>query len=391
MRVLQVYKTSFPEVRGGVDVVVSNLLRHSGDGIDSLLLRTAEWTLRGVDTTAIDGIDVLALHLPVPPARMRDFKSWMFLIARAPRALLHLRRLLRQRAIDLVHLHTLQFYQIYFVLCRWLGGPPFIITLHRAEVLGYAACHPLLRGIWRLGLSNAAAVNAVSAWLTSTAKRTFPFLDTIHCITNGIDLPPTPPSAGAALRRDFGIPARYYVMLGTLEAYKGHDIALRAWAGLATDSALVIIGAGSARAAYATLCRELGIAERVYFTGQLPREQALALLSDSQAMIMPSRSEGLGLAVLEAGVVGIAVIASDIGPFREMIAPDRTGLLFACGDVEALRAAVRRLDADAVLRARLASAFSAHVRSHCSFAITARRYAELYRAAVAGNGRTPLS
>lgn len=386
-RVLQVYKTDFPAVRGGVDLVVSNLLRHPPPGFHCALLRTAAWTERGVTARRIDDIEVLALHLPVPPAKASDFKQWLFLCLHAPRALLALRRLLKSQAIALVHLHTLQFYQLYFVLCRWLGGPPFVVTLHRAEVLAYHQRHWTMRAVWRLALTRAAAVNAVSAWLTAEAQRRLPFVRQIECITNGIAPPHAALPDGAHLRARLGLPARYLCMIGVLEAYKGHDIALRAWPQVDDDSALVVIGSGSALKTYQRLCAELGISARVHFVGQLAHDDALALLRDSQAMIMPSRNEGLGLTVLEAGVVGVPVIASDIGPFREMLTDQQTGLLFASEDSAALATAVNRLVADAALRERLAQAFSAHVRAHFSFDTNARLYADYYRRALQQGAR----
>ena len=381
-RVLQVYKTEFPAVRGGVDLVVGNLLRHPPPGFECALLRTAAWTDRGVTTSRIDNIEVLALHLPVPPAKASDIKSWLFLCLHAPRAVLALRRLLKSQAIELVHLHTLQFYQLYFVLCRWLGGPPFVITLHRAEVLAYHERHWTMRAVWRLALSQAAAVSAVSAWLTAEAQRRLPFVATIECITNGIAAPHAALPDGALLRERLGLPARYFCMIGVLEAYKGHDLALRAWPQVDDDSALVVIGSGSALETCQRLCAELDISARVHFLGQLAHDDALAVLRDSQAMIMPSRNEGLGLAILEAGIVGVPVTASDIGPFREMLADQRTGLLFASEDSAALAAAANRLAGDATLGARLAQAFSAHVREQFSFETNTRLYSDFYRRAL---------
>ena len=121
---------------------------------------------------------------------------------------------------------------------------------------------------------------------------------------------------------------------------------------------------------------------RVHFLGQLAHDDALAVLRDSQAMIMPSRNEGLGLAILEAGIVGVPVIASDIGPFREMLADQRTGLLFANEDSAALAAAANRLVRDTTLSARLAQAFSAHVREQFCFETNARLYSDCYRRAL---------
>lgn len=391
LRVLQVYKTNFPQVRGGVDRVVSNLLRHPPPECRCSLLRIAPWTQRDAVHEVIEGIDVTSLHLPVPPARATAWMSWWFLFTRAPRALCQLRAVLRAQAIDVVHLHTLQFYQLYFVLCRALGGPPLIVTLHRAEVLEFQHRHPLMRACWRSVLKHAAAVNAVSAWLRAEAQRQLPFVANIECITNGIAAPLDTLPDGVALRRQLDLPAEYVCMIGVLEHYKGHDLALRCWAELDSDVALVIIGNGSAMGGYRDMCARLGLSQRVHLVGQLPHDETLGVLRDSRAMLMPSRNEGLGLAILEAGMLGVPVIASDIAPFQEMLRHEHNGLLFRSEDSQSLTDCVRRLLGDAALGARLARQFSADVRAHFSFADNARRYGELYQSAVRDNRRERTS
>ncbi|MCC6710517.1 MAG: glycosyltransferase family 4 protein [Gammaproteobacteria bacterium] len=391
LRVLQVYKTNFPEVRGGVDQVVCSLLRQAPADCRCSLLRTAPWTQRAAVFDVIEGIDVISMHLPVPPARATAWMSWWFLFTRAPRALWQLRSVLRAQGVDVVHLHTLQFYQLYFVLCRVLGGPPLIVTLHRAEVLEFEHRHWLMRACWQWVLQRASAVNAVSAWLCAEAQRRLPFVTKIECITNGIAEPPDTLPDGAVLRRHLGLPDDYVCMVGVLEHYKGHDLALRCWAELDSDVALVLIGNGSAMGAYQDLCARLGLSQRVHLLGQLPHDETLCLLRDSRAMLMPSRNEGLGLAILEAGLLGVPVIASDIAPFQEMLRHEHNGLLFRSDDSHALTDCVRRLLGEPALGERLARQFGADVRAHFSFADNARRYGELYQRAVRDSGQQRAS
>jgi len=83
-------------------------------------------------------------------------------------------------------------------------------------------------------------------------------------------------------------------------------------------------------------------------------------------------------------MLGVPVIASDIEPFREMLAHETTALLFASENADALTHAAHRLLTDAPLRTRLAQQFSAHVRQNFSFTTNARRYAQLYRRVLDG-------
>lgn len=392
---MQVYKTDYPHCAGGVDVVVAGLLEGAEHRYEALLLRTADWKTRVPKERDVRGIPVIDMHLPTPPSRLRSVKAWLFFVGRIPATLWQVRKLLANKRVDLVHLHTLQIYHLYFVLAHLLGGPPFVITLHRAEVLAYPDIRGLRRAVWKIALRRAAAVNAVSEWLSAAARQNLPDARSVETILSGIslELPRLPDPE--ALRGRYELPARYCVSLGLLAAYKGHDVAIRAWAELADnaqDLALVLIGAGPLEQELRTLARELGVDSHVHFVGHLPREDALGVLRDACALVMPSRNEGQGLAVLEAGLLGVPVVCSDIGPFREMVEHEQSALTFESGEPSALADALRKLMADESLRERLRTAFAAHVHTEFSSTGMCGRYARYYAAAVeASRRREPRS
>lgn len=379
MNVLQVYRTPFPDTLGGVDVVVADLLRAPPSLYRSTLLRTAEWTAGGLSCSKGDGVTVYGLHLPMPaPGLARLAFLW-----RVPATLRALRRVLTEAAIDVIHLHTLQHYHLYFVLLRRLGGPPYVITLHRAEVLAYQSRGALTRWTWRVSLRNAAAVVAVAGWLAECARRTLPVPVAIRTVENGVELPPALPD-GATLRERLGLPERYCIMVGTCEPYKAHVVAIRAWAELPqrhADVALVLVGTGELLPHYRKLAAELGIGGRLHLTGQLTRAEVLALVRNSLAFIMPSRSEGMSIALLEAGIAGAPVICSDIEPFARLIEAEQTALVFAVDDQTALAHAVLRMLDDDALRERLARALADSVRQRYTADRMRRQYSTIYREA----------
>lgn len=382
MNVLQVYKTRYPEVAGGVDTVVSGLLRASPEQFRARLLETAAWTVRGRVDREVDGVAVHALHLPLP-GRGRAMLAFLW---RAPYALWTLYRLVREAAIDVIHLHTLQHYHLYFVLLRWFGGPPYIVTLHRAEVLAYPERETTTRWIWRRTLVEAAAVVAVSGWLAERARGAFPQLSRVEVIHNGIAMPSAECSESmSAMRKD--LPTRYCVMIGACTAYKGHETAIRAWALLPArhvDVGLVVIGSGELEARYRSLAAELGLSARMTLAGHLPQAEAFALARHSQALLMPSRNEGFGLALLEAAARGVPVVCSDIEPFRELLEDEVTALLFQVDDAASLARAVQRVLDDPALRTRLSANAAAHVRARFPLSRMQGDYAGLYRVATTG-------
>jgi glycosyltransferase involved in cell wall biosynthesis len=68
--------------------------------------------------------------------------------------------------------------------------------------------------------------------------------------------------------------------------------------------------------------------------------------------VLASREEGLGLVVLEAMAMGVAVVAADVGGVHEIISSERNGLLVPAGDVAAFVNAIERMRMDQALRAR---------------------------------------
>jgi len=90
------------------------------------------------------------------------------------------------------------------------------------------------------------------------------------------------------------------------------------------------------------------------FLGWLSHEEILERLNRAAFFIFPSEwYEGFGLSLLEAMALGKAIIASDLGPRKELIEDGISGLLFEAGNAKDLRAKVETLIRDASLRVRL--------------------------------------
>ena len=81
--------------------------------------------------------------------------------------------------------------------------------------------------------------------------------------------------------------------------------------------------------------------ERCRFTGA--RDDVADLLAALELVVLPSWSEGLSFALLEAMALGRPVVATHVGGNPEVIDHDRTGLLVAPGDATALAGAIQRL------------------------------------------------
>jgi len=115
----------------------------------------------------------------------------------------------------------------------------------------------------------------------------------------------------------------------------------------------------------------------VEWAGWLGPAERDELLRSATVFVMPSRSEGLPMALLEAMAYGTAVVATEVGGIPEVVEDGVEGLLVAPEDPAALSGALRELAADPVLRERLGAA--ARVRAEALDAVeVAGRLSALY-------------
>ncbi|WP_206951350.1 glycosyltransferase [Trinickia acidisoli] len=161
---------------------------------------------------------------------------------------------------------------------------------------------------------------------------------------------------------------RLLLFLGRLHPKKGCDLLLRAFARVATTEPLLHLvfagtGDGDTVAQLHTLARELGIAERVTWTGLLQGDCKWGAFGASDAFVLPSHQENFGVAVVEALASGTPVLISDkINIWREVDA-DRVGFV-ASDTVEGTLINLRHwlsLDPSSAarMRTRAAAAFAA--------------------------------
>ena len=131
--------------------------------------------------------------------------------------------------------------------------------------------------------------------------------------------------------------------VGRLEHEKGHDLLLRALPEV-PDVEAVIVGDGGVRADLERLADELGLSERVRFTGW--RDDARELMGTFDLFVQPSRFEAQGVAVVEAMLAGVPVAGTDVGGIADVVADGETGWLARPEDAGDLARVVRAALAD---------------------------------------------
>lgn len=173
--------------------------------------------------------------------------------------------------------------------------------------------------------------------------------DKVIVIPNGVPdtRRPRPPHSGCRVG-----------MVGRLSSEKGADVLLRALALLPRerypDLKLVVVGDGPQRPELEQLIRSLGVEDRVEMMGT--RHDVPEILATLDIFALPSRREGLPLALLEAMAAGLPVVASAVGGVPEAINRAELGLLVPPEDPAALSRALARLADESEARAALGQA-----------------------------------
>ena len=133
-------------------------------------------------------------------------------------------------------------------------------------------------------------------------------------------------------------------MAGRLEEQKGHDLLFEALSTVlrqGLDFTLVVAGEGSRRSWLEQQALSLRLAPRVQFVGQV--EDVGSLLAAADAVLLPSRWEGLPLVLLEAMARGRPIVASAVGGVPDVIQDGVNGTLVPPGDAAALAVALEQL------------------------------------------------
>lgn len=240
-----------------------------------------------------------------------------------------LEAIIRRRGSWIVHLHTFAS-QVVGTRAALRTGAKVLRTEHSTRVYDDPSCWPFSK--WSLRRAHASV--CISDHVRRVALARAPWAEGImHVVPNGVDvarfIPRPLPSESGRVR---------FVALGRLEPRKGVDIALRALVRV-PNAELAVVGDGESRAKLESLARTLGVKDRVRFVGfaaDVRDEIARAHLALSSA-----RSEGLGIALLEAMAMSRAVVALPTGGVPEIVRDGDNGWLAHGNDEEALARAMR--------------------------------------------------
>jgi len=289
-----------------------------------------------------------------------------------------LRALVRARGAAGVHSHEFTC-NFHASLAATLAGVPCVTTVHGK---GYYAERYQRRAAVR-ATARMSQLTAVSSDIRDhlIARCGVP-PQRVTVVENGIAVDRYGATDGPAhaFRTRLGI-APAAPLLGALGSYypvKGHEYLIEAMPRVLSrfpDATLLLAGQGELADALGSHAARLGLGDRVRVIGYLddPREYLAAL----DVFVMPSLSEGMPLALLEAAATRLPLIATRVGGMPELVTHEHSGLLVPPADAGALADAVIRLLAEPALAGRYAALAQDRVRERWSIESTALSYAAL--------------
>jgi len=284
------------------------------------------------------------------------------------------------RRADLIHGHGLRGAALA-AAAGVKSRTPVVITVHNRIGSPSLLTKLGLRGAFR----HSRAIIAVSQAVAEDIGLIAPGIRTVEVIPNGVELPePVSDAHRAEARRRMGLAGTDLVVLavGRLEHEKGFDVLLRAASELADRGSIriLIAGDGSRREELESLAGKLGLGSTVRFLGY--RTDLSECYAAADVVAAPSRSEGQGLAALEAMAYGLPVIASRTGGLPEVVEDGVTGILVTPEDIHALAETLAALLCDPESRVRLGDAGRRKVERQFRLETMLERTADLYRSTV---------
>ncbi len=287
------------------------------------------------------------------------------------------------RPIDVLHAHWLLPGGFIGAVVSRLTGIPLVVSVPGSDAQ-VAAANPLFRWMARQVFGQASLLTANSYALRDAVIGLGANPNQFDLIIYGTEPDKLrPDGAGvAALRRSLNVPEGAVVLLavGRMVPKKGFDVLLRALADPALRGksvAAVMVGEGDCWQAWQGLARNLGVAQKVRWVGNVPFEQIGLYYNLADVLVMPSVSQpadGLNVCVLDAMSCAKPVVGSDVAGNPLAVIDGETGLIVPEGNSRALAGALARLVDDGGLRRRLGAASRARIENELGWPHLARRY-----------------
>lgn len=371
LRIILAPSAYYPHV-GGIEELTRQLALNFQSRGHSVSVLTNRWPDEVARHETLDGIPVTRLRFPLPATTVVAAVRFAALMPAAAIGLVHH---LRQARADVVHVIGAGPQGVYIGALAPLLRTRIVFTAQGEFTFDpqdtFQRSFVLRAGLRRL-LHVAHAVTACSGYVLETLPLPSRMLQRPIVVPNGVN----PEDFVEASQPDNRPP--YVFAAGRLVPQKGFDILIRAMASPALASLhLRIAGTGPEEERLRTLSRELELADRVQFLGNLDRPRLTELLAGATAFALPSRGEPFGIALLEAMAAAVPSVATKAGGIPEFACDRKNAVLVGVDDANATATALAATSFDVKLRATLKENGLRTARRF-SWDEIGRQYEELY-------------
>jgi len=366
VKVLQIYRTYFPDPPGGLQEVIRQIgLSTRSQGVDPRIYTLSPHSepkllhypegdiIRSRETLEIASCNISFTGLP----EFRRQVEWA----------------------DIIHYH---FPWPFADVLHFLGrvNKPSVLTYH-SDIVRQQGLLKLYQPLMKRFLASVDRIVATSQNYVDTSPVLARYQDKVSVIPIGISEQGYQQAEGAP---DTGLPPHFYqdgyfLFVGVLRYYKGLHVLVEALKG--TGLNCVIAGMGPEEQALKRQAQAAGI-KNLHFAGFVSDEVKNRLLAECKAVVFPShlRSEAYGVTLLEGQVFGKPLISCEIGTGTSFVNQHMaSGLVIPPSDPSALREAMLHLQSDATLCERLGQGSRARYEQLFTGDLMGQKYVQLYR------------
>lgn len=274
------------------------------------------------------------VHLYVVEPKGHQKFNYLFIIKK-------IKSIVKEIKPDILHSHYATSYGLFGRMCSY---HPFVVSVWGSDINEFPNQGILNKKILQNILKSCDAVCATS---NSLANRTSKYCDDNISITPfGVDL--------SLFKNSIPVLSNNYITIGivkNLEKVYAHDILIQAFSQLVAkfkdrDFRLLIVGEGSERKKLMELSKELGIINKVTFTGHIDNNSVANYVNKMDIVCIPSLFEGFGVSAVEACACGRPVIASNVGGLKEIIRDGYNGYLVEPSNVIDLQIKLEKMLGD---------------------------------------------
>ena len=300
-------------------------------------------------------------------------KSWLARFQMIPFIIVHAMAVARYaRDCDVIHAQWTLSAGVAW-LSRVIHSRPIFVTLRGSDIFQVTRSR-LLTWLTRFVLRRCDHISAISQALADS--------------TAAIDIPPSAisiiPSSGVDLNRFVPITnSRESLILyvGSLITRKGVVYLLEAMSQITRaypSFRLFVVGEGPERSSLEKKTADMGLTERVTFTGRQPSDQVCQRIQRAKLLVLPSIEEGIGYVLLEALACGTPIVASRVGGIPDVVTPE-VGLLVPPANSDLLAEAVSQLLGDDKLWGEMSESARTRAEKHYGSHQIAAQYAAIYK------------